>query len=396
MIHSDDQAPDKRDVRDWARQMLGLAGDSDEQWRSHVLQRLTAGDFVPPDAWYDAIDVYAAQFPATATAIPDGYYRDREYELREEVDQFLAQFFELPPPIRRQTWMRLSRLCAPWLPLQLRLNPLELGLDVVTDLPPETSTSIVKLRDLVCTQFLRPRGNAFREAWTELSQLRWRPEMCEGVAKALRHDHAHIYRLMPELIDEFADATVRQRWKNLRQIWPDWSGDWVPKGGNSPVTTKNLLFLALSIGGPLFLAAGLGLGFMLMSERAELKRRLSISTPKINSANYPDPKVKVPQFPIPKQTEPTAKNSSSSRTTQDLNAYLGRLKAEIDRLRQLGERATPAQKEQLTSMETTRILIETGVLKLKPQPDLQPSEQPPAATNSNPPVAAPLTPGPGS
>lgn len=267
------------DIEAWAQQTLGIATDSNSAgWQGEVLKRLTAHDLVPDDDWYDAIDVYQGTSSLAAKDAPLGYYREREVEARQLLQQFVTRFFDLPPADRWPAWIRLEALCAPWPVLGLKLQRLKRGLDVNPRLAPGASQSTIKLGNLICRNFLWPEGDFAREAWVEIRAMRRDRQYWEQVARTLRRTHPQLYQLAPELVDDFADHSRRLRRQRWQELIPDWSGSWLPADGTTPLTAKHVVSLLLLVGGFLLIAGGVT-AFQIATE----------SKPRVNTPSYSPP-----------------------------------------------------------------------------------------------------------
>lgn len=207
------------DVAQWAQHALGIdAAPGTDKWQSQVLQQLTASDFMPPDDWYDAIDVYQGAASVEPELVPLGYFRDREDEAQEQVGQFASQYFDLVPQDRRDKWEELTERCAPWPVLKARLEWLGRGLKVVPTMSATVAPSIIELGNLVCRKYLRISENDERKSWLQVRLMRQKINQWEKVAQRFRIEYPELYALLPEFVDSLANfSRIRnhQRWQEL-------------------------------------------------------------------------------------------------------------------------------------------------------------------------------------
>ncbi len=133
----------------WAARSLGLPEGIDEaSARASLLREVAADGFVPPlsrqTAWTTLCNPSAAP--------PDAARRAAEVRLGGEIDDFAAEFFDLPPAERNRRWQALAARAAGTAPFVARLAALEPGLNVV--LPSESDPKVSRLATAIASLFV--------------------------------------------------------------------------------------------------------------------------------------------------------------------------------------------------------------------------------------------------
>ncbi|MBL8797497.1 MAG: hypothetical protein JNM56_26590 [Planctomycetia bacterium] len=141
MSNSPASDPNETALVQWANRQLGLDEHAaPDSVRAAVRERLAEDDFLPSLRRQHAVQLLCrADRPKV---LPPVALEDEEQRLREEIDDFAAEFFQQDCLVRRRRWRELQRQCQPFPPLAARLAALEPGLNVpgVDELPPEPDT----------------------------------------------------------------------------------------------------------------------------------------------------------------------------------------------------------------------------------------------------------------
>jgi len=115
----------------WARTILNIPAETPaEGLRTQIIARLSDHGFCPTAEEIQAIDLLANPQATPPAGLPPALYWALVEPRRKQVEQFAAEFFQIPPPQRRQRWDRLRADCQFAAPLRVRLAGLEAGLDV--------------------------------------------------------------------------------------------------------------------------------------------------------------------------------------------------------------------------------------------------------------------------
>lgn len=165
-------APSHTEPITWALDALGLPPDATTKAvRSAIVEQLEEADLSPPPIVIEVIEIlapYAAgdsSNPQHRSVIPQvrvppaAFYRHCERQLREEVEAFAKQFFELPVSERQATWARLAEQAQPFPAVMLRLQALRPALDLI---PPKIAFEEHQALADVCMQLfvMRPAMRA--------------------------------------------------------------------------------------------------------------------------------------------------------------------------------------------------------------------------------------------
>ncbi len=191
--------------RVWAAEQLGLSTDRSAEFsavdaRRKFQRMLVDAEFVPPDAWRAAFDEATGR--EHAGAAPEAFVADRELQIRAEVETFARQLFQLEPAERQTRYDVLSRNCADFPRLSVRLNGLTPCLFVDVN---QFSSEAPLLRQLAGQvarlAVLKPLDRAVaREA-----MIRDAVAIMQSVelsARTLKMTRPEIASLAPDLIDE--------------------------------------------------------------------------------------------------------------------------------------------------------------------------------------------------
>ena len=190
----------QRTLRQWAARQLGLPADvTRKAVQADFLRRLPAEEFVPPACWQQALGVLTDR-PVDAGLGEQAAWDDEE-SLREQVEAFAVQFFQLDPEHRTARWRDLSSRCAALPPLRLRLHLLGQALDLDVR-GGNSKTRTGKLAGFVAELFvLRPASRARRRAEI-LQECQRRRSDWKVAAVQLRGASPRIANLDPVLVRE--------------------------------------------------------------------------------------------------------------------------------------------------------------------------------------------------
>jgi hypothetical protein len=210
--------PPPEDLRRWAGGQLKVGPEaSAAQVRAAALAALPDEEFVPPESWQHALRLLSRpreQRPASAAALRD--YTD---ELRSEVEEFAADFFDLDPPERRRQWQALCDRAGGFAPVAARLGLLERGLDIDRASLPTEPPRVAELANEVCDLFvLRPAARAARRRaflqgirTSEGTLNDW-----QEAARRLRADYPAVADLELHLVGELVSGAVRRRGRSRK------------------------------------------------------------------------------------------------------------------------------------------------------------------------------------
>jgi hypothetical protein len=167
---------------------------------------------LPPADWQTLARVVAARrAPATMT-IAEGLMTGRRDVLREEVESFCAEFFQLEPAERRARDAHLTSKCARHPPLLARLNKLVGGFLLAREpFVVETLPDVKALADVVRKLFvMRPHDRAIaRQSF--LRETREEPQRWADAARALNTTHPEIARLDSVFLHRIANWQQENR-----------------------------------------------------------------------------------------------------------------------------------------------------------------------------------------
>ncbi|HEX7375984.1 MAG TPA: hypothetical protein VF278_02675 [Pirellulales bacterium] len=135
-------------VHRWAFEQLDLPNETPAaEARPRLLKQLADMDFMPPGGWDSALrtsGLTALNADADSPAFVPAR-RGAEYLLREEVEDFAAKFFSLPPDERDARFEKLAEQCMEMPALTARLAGLRLALDLPCELPSDCGSPLAEL-----------------------------------------------------------------------------------------------------------------------------------------------------------------------------------------------------------------------------------------------------------
>lgn len=192
----------------WAAETLGLNPQAaPAEIRAALLQRLPDEDFLPPSQWQSALPLVRGRMPADArTLLPEVV----EKRLREEVEEFAAEFFSLAPVERRRRLEDLATSCAFLPPLSARLDRLRAGIDVPAVDSEETDPFVRELAGHIRALFvMRPTAAAAERRKLLLS---WRDKLrsWEKAASSLRKKYPQLAALEQPFVRQLEGERKRQ------------------------------------------------------------------------------------------------------------------------------------------------------------------------------------------
>jgi hypothetical protein len=202
--------PSPADERRWAAQQFGLGPEATAaEARSAFLRALPETEFSPSPSWHRAAWVLSR--PDAVGGAPDEeFLLETQEELRTAVEDFAAEFFDLPVAPRQSRWRELRAACAGSPPLLARLRALEPGLAVDRCGARDRHPDLAPLVDCVCELFvLRPAARAARRQ-AFLAGLESLPQW-ETAARQLREQAAVVAGLEPVLVGQLASWSQRRQ-----------------------------------------------------------------------------------------------------------------------------------------------------------------------------------------
>ncbi|HEY1600397.1 MAG TPA: hypothetical protein VGG64_12390 [Pirellulales bacterium] len=198
--------------RDWAIDQLGLAGGESATQSAALARQLAGHSFLPPPDWQTLARVVAARRAPSTMTIAEGLMTGRRDVLREEVESFCAEFFQLEPAERRARDAELTSKCARHPPLLARLNKLVGGFFLAREpFVGETLPDVKALADVVRKLFvMRPHDRAIaRQSF--LQETRQEPQRWADAARALNTTHPEIARLDSVFLHRIANWQQEKR-----------------------------------------------------------------------------------------------------------------------------------------------------------------------------------------
>jgi hypothetical protein len=185
-------------LRRWAAERLGVSADAPPaEARTALLRRLPTAEFVPPPDWKAAAEILQGQPPAPPAEVAA---RAAEAErLREAIETFAGQFWDLPPEERKPRWLELYDRSAGFPAAADRMLGLESALDVHPVPPDEDSRLMAELAYLIQELAVTPsaeRAARRRELLRRMEQAVDAWQVAEYDLRQLRPD---IVALDPEL-----------------------------------------------------------------------------------------------------------------------------------------------------------------------------------------------------
>ena len=141
--------PSETELRRWAAQRLDLSDQaSPEEARPALFLRLAAEEFVPPERWQQALEIWNGR-PASDAVLAQAALQAEE-RLRTEVEQFALEFFRLPPGQRAARWQQLAERAAPLPHIRARLMQLKPGVSIDPEaFAPRTPRSAQLAKDVL-------------------------------------------------------------------------------------------------------------------------------------------------------------------------------------------------------------------------------------------------------
>lgn len=142
----------------WARNVLGVSQRaSPAEVRTLLLPRLGDVERQPSRAWRQAARLLGQLDDEPVPREDDEYLLAVEHEVRRQVEEYAAGFFDLPTDVRTQQWTRLYASSAPYPAIRVRLQQLKSGLLTVVDRKPrDDSTPVAELCKQLPRLFLLP------------------------------------------------------------------------------------------------------------------------------------------------------------------------------------------------------------------------------------------------
>lgn len=188
----------------WARQVLEISpGVSPVEARKELCRRVEEGEFQPGPATREAIEiiVHGTGHWATAAALPN-WGASLEAQRQEEIQEFVRQYFTLPPAERRERWQALKSRTVDYPRLQTRLTMLESGLSTPGE-PPVNATSQVQamIRGLMAVYLAPPAQRAQARRNLELPSV---VNYTRLAARQIQRSYPQWARLEPEVLTHLA------------------------------------------------------------------------------------------------------------------------------------------------------------------------------------------------
>ncbi len=201
--------------------ILGIPAEAPPaEQRRQLLQRLEHGDYLPPPAWHDAIEILArgrAEDPAWLSR--PALRREIEDRSRDEIDRLALRFLSMPPSDRQAQWSALRRKCDHCPALRARLALIEPGrsselgeLEVLSD---ESLACLVRWIMRLFPLDAASRRQAIGEALGTMSDA---PDRWEEAGKALAQGMPQIAQLVPEFLAAVASLCDRRREDEVRSV----------------------------------------------------------------------------------------------------------------------------------------------------------------------------------
>lgn len=219
-------------ARRWAFEQLDLSAHSPAaEVRPRVLKQLANMDFMPPGGWDSALRVSgltAFSADADSPAIVPAR-RGAEELLREELEDFAAKFFSMPPDERGTRFEELAEQCAEMPALTARLAGLRPALDLPCRLPSDQPCEVAQLLDFARRLFVLPRRHRASRRLIVLKECRERPGQWPQAAEVVQRYFGRYAALDALLFRELAPSgdreelrqrVARQRRRALRKLRP--------------------------------------------------------------------------------------------------------------------------------------------------------------------------------
>ena len=206
--------PPTSDAVRWARQSLQIDDVGSAPSTAELLRRVTESEYLLSPETADAVQLLAD---------PDGLapgshiaslatQRGREQRLAAAVADCANEFFDLACDERRRRWKTLVDECANEPASAVRLNRLELGLDV--EPPPLTDSANGNHLIQTCRDAFLARPLTAARLRRELCEM-WRADVStwEDVTDDALERHPQFFKAVAPWVDEFGD----RRWRESLQ-----------------------------------------------------------------------------------------------------------------------------------------------------------------------------------
>lgn len=202
------------DSRAWAAKQLGLRADAaPAEARAALLERLPEEDFVPPPELPEAVAVLCERRFASASRAPvyAQFLLDQEEDLRAEVEDFAARFFEIPLTQRRSQWQELTTRCQTSLRLRARLSALAPGLAIDPARISSEDPLVQKLGEQVCGLFLLRPAERATQRLDLLRPIQSDVTTWQNAARRLQKAYPQVAALQAEFVSELASREWTQK-----------------------------------------------------------------------------------------------------------------------------------------------------------------------------------------
>jgi hypothetical protein len=198
----------------WSAEQLGLAEDAaPEAVRAAVFRELPEQDFVPSFAWHQAAIVLTRpnQKVLLDDALRGHLLRTEEESLREEVEEFAAEFFTLPVPQRQVRYQALERQVATFPALEARLASLQRGLTFTV---PNVDAQAPQVRELLkyIVELFPLRPGPFSARTGELFyNMQWDKAAWQNAGLLVQRHLPAVAALAPRFLSQLAGWTEQER-----------------------------------------------------------------------------------------------------------------------------------------------------------------------------------------
>lgn len=213
-------------IDEWADRTLELSRDAHgAEYRRRMLQQIETAEYVLPESSRAAMRLRSHAANGNqgcqehdAASDLSHFDEDDEERMREELLTFSAEFFELPPDLRRQRWESIQGRVVTIPRLLTWLNSLQPGLEITFEELSSLPDEVQPLAQHILELFPLPpalRARRRREVIAGLSGattmqgadngLEW-----EHVAEQLREGWPHLAELGPDLVNELESYSRRK------------------------------------------------------------------------------------------------------------------------------------------------------------------------------------------
>ncbi len=200
----------------WAREELKVPHDATmAAVRSAFLKRIQEERFSPSELATEAYQILSERRDRDKLiAVSADARREVAARLRERVERFASEFFDLPVDVRAARWQTLRDAAQSFPRILARLSRLKEGLAVAVQPAVDAAPQVQKLQDACCELFvLRPATAAVRRQKLT-SEFTARPVEWIAAAETLRKQSPEVASLVPQLTDwllTYADLAKRDR-----------------------------------------------------------------------------------------------------------------------------------------------------------------------------------------